>query len=410
MKAIRKSSSLLKSRDFAALWAGSAVSELGGAFGTFCNSVLVYELTGSKMALGSMWLLYYIPSILLQLISGPFIDKWSRKRIMVFSQWTRAVIFLLPLAILSFGMIEVWHIYVVQVVIGLITPLYVPASQAITPTIVVQQQLPAANAFLDGTTRLMLFSGPILGGIFIESIGVRPTLAIVCILLTVSGFTLLSVHEKRALLKIRKTWLAQFQEGIHYFFRQRTIVWLGFFLAFVQFGVGVTMVINLPFITDVLKGNYQEYGLFMAGFPLGYVIGSFIVGKLPTISRRKLMLGSLVIGGCTYIALGVTQTILLAILIEVLAGIVMALFSIHNLTICQQLIPNQLMGSVMSVRLAIIRTAMPLGILAGGVISELWGIRPLYILIGTIIVTVSLIGMMMPYFKFIDQPTKMSAE
>ncbi|MCG7343226.1 MFS transporter [Sporosarcina sp. ACRSL] len=405
-----ESNTLLKSRGFVALWAGSAVSELGGAFGTFCNSVLVYELTGSKMALGSMWLLYFIPSILLQLVSGPFIDKWSRKWIMVFSQWTRAVIFLMPLAILSLGMIEVWHIYVVQVVIGLITPLYVPASQAITPTIVAQEQLPSANAFLDGTTRLMLFSAPILGGIFIESIGVRPTLTIVCILLTASGFTLLCVNEKRTAKVIRKTWIAQFQEGIQYFFRQRTIVWLGFFLAFVQFGVGVTMVINLPYITDVLKGNYQEYGLFMAGFPLGYVIGSFIVGKLPIISRRKLMLGSLVIGGCTFIALGVTQTILLAILFEILAGVVMAIFSIHNLSICQQLIPNQLMGSVMSVRLAIIRTAMPLGILTSGILSELWGIRPLYIMIGAIIVAFSIIGITVPYFKFIDKPTKMLAE
>lgn len=410
MKANMMNNSLLKDKGFVALWAGSAISELGGAFGTFCNSVLVYGLTGSKMALGSMWLLYYIPSILLQLISGPFIDKWSRKWIMVFSQWTRAVIFLLPLAILSFGMIEVWHIYVVQVVIGLITPLYVPASQAITPTIVSRQQLPSANAFLDGTTRLMLFLAPILGGIIIELIGVRPTLTIVCLLLTASGFTLLSVNEKRLPQTIRKTWITQFQEGFTYFFRQRTIVWLGFFLAFVQFGVGVTMVINLPFITDVLKGNYQEYGLFMAGFPLGYVIGSFIVSKLPILSRRKLMLGSLVIGGCTYIALGMTQTIFLAILIEILAGIVMAIFSIHNLTICQQVIPNRLMGSVMSVRLAIIRTAMPLGILAGGIISEIWGIRPLYILIGTIIVAVSLIGITIPYFKFIDKPTEMLAD
>jgi MFS family permease len=410
MKMISTHNHVLKSKGFVALWAGSAVSELGGAFGTFCNSVLVYELTGSKMALGSMWLLYYIPSILLQLISGPFIDKWSRKWIMVYSQWTRAVIFLMPLVLLSFGMLEIWHIYVVQVVIGLITPLYVPASQAITPTIVAREQLPSANAFLDGTTRLMLFSAPILGGIFIESIGVRPTLMIVCILLIASGFTLLSVNEKRTPQTIRKTWLAQFQEGVHYFFHQRTIVWLGFFLAFVQFGVGVTMVITLPFITDVLKGNYQEYGLFMAGFPAGYVFGSFIVGKLSIISRRKLMLGSLVIGGCTYIALGVTQTILLAILIEIVAGIVMAIFSIHNLSICQQLIPNQLMGSVMSVRLAIIRTAMPLGILAGGIVSEFWGIRPLYILIGTIIVAVSLLGITIPYFKFIDKPTEITAK
>ncbi len=79
-----KLKNILKNRSFFFMWIGSAISELGGAFGTLCNSILVYELTGSEMALSSMWLLYFIPSLILQLISGPFIDKWSRKWIMIF--------------------------------------------------------------------------------------------------------------------------------------------------------------------------------------------------------------------------------------------------------------------------------------------------------------------------------------
>jgi len=394
--------SILKNRGFVSLWAGSAISELGGSFGTFCNSIIVYELTGSKLALGSMWLLYFIPSILLQLVSGPFIDKWSRKWIMIFSQWTRALVFLVPLVALFLGNLEVWHIYVVQIIIGLVTPLYVPASQAITPTIVSKEQLPTANAYLDGTTRLMMFLAPVAGGIVIEMVGTDLTLLLVFILLTVSGFLLLSVKEQRTSIVIRTTWLEQFTEGIRYFFQQRTIVWLGIFLAFVQFGVGVTMVINLPYITDILKGNYEDYGLFMAGFPLGYVIGSMLVGKVKFHSRRMVMLGALVVGGFTYISLGVIQTIALAIVVEMIAGIAMAFFNVHNITICQQAVPNHLMGKVMSVRLVIIRAAMPIGIVVGGVVSELWGIRPLYVLIGSIISVVSMIGIALPYFKFID--------
>ncbi|WP_203247925.1 MFS transporter [Sporosarcina beigongshangi] len=397
---------ILKNRGFVSLWTGSAISELGGSFGTFCNSIIVYELTGSKLALGSMWLLYFIPSILLQLVSGPFIDKWSRKWIMIFSQWTRALVFLVPLVALFVGMLDVWHIYVVQIIIGLVTPLYVPASQAITPTIVSKEQLPMANAYLDGTTRLMMFLAPAAGGIVIEYVGTNLTLSLVFILLTVSGFLLLWVREQRTTIVIRTTWLEQFTEGIRYFFQERTIVWLGIFLAFVQFGVGVTMVINLPYITDILKGDYEDYGLFMAGFPLGYVIGSMLIGKVKFHSRRMIMLGALVVGGFTYIALGVIQTMALAIVVEMIAGIMMAVFSIHNITICQQAVPNHLMGKVMSVRLVIIRAAMPIGIVVGGIVSELWGIRPLYVLIGSIISCVSLAGIVLPYFKFIDDTSK----
>jgi len=144
----------------------------------------------------------------------------------------------------------------------------------------------------------------------------------------------------------------------------------------------------------------------MASFPLGYVIGSLLIGRIKYKKRRILMLGALVIGGLTYISLGLNHSIHVAYLTEAIAGIAMAFFGVHNITIFQQVIPNHLMGKVISVRLLIIRSAMPLGVAAGSVLSELWGIRPLYLLIGSIICSVSLLGIFLPYFKFLDAPLK----
>ncbi|PEY29070.1 MFS transporter [Bacillus cereus] len=394
---------ILKNRSFFFMWIGSAISELGGAFGTLCNSILIYQLTGSKMALGSMWLLYFIPSLLLQLVIGPFIDKWSRKWIMIISQWVRGLAFLLPLLMMAAGSIEAWHIFVVQIIVGLITPLYVPANQAITPTIVSKEELQTANAYVDGMVRLMMFLAPVLGGVIVEFIGVKLTLFFVCLFLFISGILLLFIQEHRVTQTVRKSWFKQSIEGFTYYFKQPTIVWLGVFLTFIQFGVGVTMVINLPYIIDELSASYADYGYFMAGFPLGYVIGSILVGKVQYHSRRLLMLGALLIGGLTYISLGLNHSISLAVLIEVIAGVCMAFFNVHNTTICQQTVPNDMMGKVFSVRLFLIRGAMPLGVLIGGVLSEMWGVRALYVLIGSIICVTSLAGILLPYFKFLDE-------
>ena len=385
------------------MWIGSAISELGGSFGTLCNSILVYQLAGSKTALGSMWLLYLIPSLLLQLMIGPFIDKWSRKWIMILSQWARGFAFLLPLIMLIVNNIEVWHVYVVQMIVGLITPFYVPASQAITPTIVNKEQLQKANAYIDGMARLMMFLAPVLGGIVIEFIGVKLTLFFVCLFLFISGALLLFIQEHRATQTVRKSWLKQSIEGFTYYFKQPIIVWLGIFLTFVQFGVGVTMVINLPYIIDELSAGYADYGYFMSGFPLGYVIGSILVGKVQYHSRRLLMLGALLIGGITYISLGLNHSILLAIIIEVVAGVCMAFFNVHNTTICQQTVSNDMIGKIFSVRLFLIRGVMPLGILVGGTLSEIWGVRALYILIGSVICVTSLAGILLPYFNFLNE-------
>lgn len=395
--------SIFKNRSFVAAWLGNGISELGGAFGTFCNSILVFQLTGSTLALGSMWLLYFVPSLILQLFIGPYIDRWSRKWIMIFSQWTRGMIFIIPLAAVISGQLEIWHIYTVQWIVGLVTPFYTPANHAITPTIVSKDQLQSANASIDGTARLMTFLSPLLAGVVIEYIGVEYTLLIVSSLLIISGMALTFIKEQKKQLYERKTWLHDFREGISFFFKQRIIVWLGVFLAFVQFGVGVTMVTTLPYITEELAGTYAEYGYFMAGFPVGYIIGAILVSKIKYKSRRILMLGSLFIGGLTFMALCFNHIIPLAIITEIIGGIVMAIFSIHNTTICQQTVPNHLMGKVFSVRLLIIRGAMPIGVLLGGILSEMFGVRPLYLLIGVTISAVSLVGMVLPYFKFIDE-------
>lgn len=396
-------SSILKNRSFISAWVGNGISELGGAFGTFCNSILVYQLTGSTLALGSMWLLYYVPSLMMQLFIGPYIDRWSRKWTMIISQWARGVAFILPLAALISGNLEVWHIYAVQCIVGLITPFYVPANHAITPTIVEKEQLQSANAYIDGTVRLMTFLSPIVAGIIIEYTGVHVTLILVSILLIISGFTLLFIQEERKTIEVRKTWLAEFIEGISFFFSQKIIVWLGIFLAFVQFGVGVTLVTTLPYITEELGGTYAEYGYFMAGFPIGYILGAILVTRIKYRSRRFLMLGSLFIGGITFIALCFNYSISLAITTETIGGIVMAIFSIHNTTIIQKAVSNHLIGKVFSVRLLIMRGAMPLGVLIGSVLSEVFGVRPLYLLIGLLISIVSLVGILLPYFKFIDE-------
>ncbi|WP_330949639.1 MFS transporter [Virgibacillus sp. MG-45] len=393
---------LKTNRSFLLLLSGNAISELGGAFGTFCNSVLIYQWTGSTLALSSMWLLYFLPSLVLQLFIGPFIDLWSRKWLMIISQWIRGTIFLIPLTATIFNQPEPWTIYAVQTVIGLITPVYTPAMQAILPTIIPKEQLITANGIVDGMTRTMTFLGPLLGGIVVELAGAQWTLAFISTLFLTSGGLLLIVKEATTTSQERKAWAQQFSEGITFFFRQPAIAWLAFFLAIVQFGVGVTMVITLPYITEELTGSNIDYGYFMAGFPFGYVIGTMLVGKIKLPSIRMLMLGSLTVGGLTFIALGLNQSIILAIAIEATAGAALGIFGVHNTTIFQLIVPNHIFGKIASVRLVFIRAAIPIGVFCGGILSEWFGIRPLYFLIGTLICTISLSGMLLPYFKILD--------
>ena len=73
------------------------------------------------------------------------------------------------------------------------------------------------------------------------------------------------------------------------------------------------------------------------------------------------MLGGLFIGAHIHFA-RFNHSIIIAIIVEVIAGICIAFFNVHNTTICQQSVPNNMIGQVFSVRLFFIRSAMPLGV------------------------------------------------
>jgi MFS family permease len=397
---------LLRNRSFLSVWTGEAVSEIGGSFGALVNSWLAFRLTGSEAALGSMLLTYFLPSLLVQLAAGPYLDRWNRRRVMIVSQWARGAAFLLPLLMLSLGRLEIWHLFVVSLINGLIQPLYVPASLAFLPAIVPKVHLPYANAYLDGTVRLMMVAAPPLGGLALAAWGDKFTMGIVCTAYFLGGAALLFCEDDTAdKANPKESWAVQFMAGIRYFRRQPTLLWLGVFLSVVQFAVGAAMVLNPAYVADELQGDSFHYGLFLAGFPCGYFFGSLFAGRLREhLGRRWIMLGSLLIGGLTFLALAFIKHIGAAIATELVAGVAAPFFHVHSTSLYQQKVPGELLGRVFSVRLLIIRTAMPLGILLCGFLGESWGVRPIFALIGSIICLTSLAGILLPYFSFLEQP------
>ncbi|HDX9578882.1 TPA: MFS transporter [Bacillus pseudomycoides] len=396
---------VFKNRSFLCLWLGETISELGGAIGALCNSLLLYELTGSKSAMGTLWLTYFIPSLILQLFIGPFIDRISRKYMMLWSQILRGIVFFLPVLLMFSGQIEIWSLFVIQVVLGILQPLYVPAASSMLPTIVEHHKLTQANAWLDGTVRTMSFLAPTLGGLIIAYIGASFTYIIVGSLFFISAGSLAYLHESSVTHVSKKvTWGKQIIAGYQYFFKQRPLIWLGFFTSLVQFSVGVTMVINVPFIIEELNKTSFSYGIFMGSFPFGYVIGSFLVGKWGnTWPQRYMMLFGLSMGGLSFFLLGFVTSFPLAVLCEILGGICFPFFNIHQTSLLQKIVPSHLMGQIFSVRLFLIRATMPLGILFAGQIVEFSGIRFLYIMIGSIIIIPALFGMLLPFFSFLDE-------
>ncbi|MET3291667.1 UNVERIFIED_CONTAM: MFS family permease [Brevibacillus sp. OAP136] len=400
------SRALYRNPSFTSIWIGEAASSLGGSFGTVANSWLLFQITGTGLeaALGSMWLIYMLPSLLVQLVIGPYLDRWNKQRVMLFSQIARALLFCFPLLMSLNGHLQPWHIFVVSLGNGLIQPLYVPSSMALLPSLLEKSQLPQANAAIDGTSRLMMFIGPPAGGLLVALIGAEYTLVGIIALYFLSSAMLAVCSAPAAQLgqPPRESWGKQLLAGYRYFFAQRELVWLSVFLSCVQFAVGVTMVLNLPYVAQELGGTSVTYGLFIAMFPLGYFLSSLLVPRLKhSFSLRFVMLGSIFLGGTTFLALSFVHHIGGALAIELFAGITSPFFQVHSTTLYQRMVPAELRGRVFSMRLLIIRSVMPLGTLFGSYFAPTLGIRGIFAVIGGGICVAALVGMVVPWFRFL---------
>ena len=379
-------------KNYQAIWLSNLTSELGGIFFTVCISILIFDLTNSVTALGSVWLIYYIPSFFMQLFIGPYVDRWSRKVTMIVCQVIRGGLALLLCLLIITDTFTIGLLYIIQICVGLIMPVFSPASQAILPTIIEEESLQKANASLDSVRQLAAILGPILAGLLLDFIDVKWILVGIAFAFCFSVFTLFFVNEPTAERTTRQPWITEFKDGFRQYMSNPLVVTLGIFFGFVQFGVGVTIVTTLPFITYILEQPYVSYGIFMAGFPIGYIIGALITAKIPFNKSIFMLFSALFIGGCTYLSLAFTPWFILAIMTECIAGIVIAIFNIFNITLIQKTTPKSAMGKVTSIRLLIMRTMLPLGILFATISAEWLTIRQMYFGIGFIICLSSIFG------------------
>ena len=151
------------------LWIGSVVSLLGDWFNTIALYTLVFRLTGSPFALGAVFIFKMLPWALASPIAGVLVDRFDRRRLMIFSDLMRAVIVLGFLLIdEASDVVLVYGLIALQVVVGAV---FVPAKSASIPNITSPRELLTANALLSASWSVMLALGAALGGFATEWFG-----------------------------------------------------------------------------------------------------------------------------------------------------------------------------------------------------------------------------------------------
>src|SRR5947209_9813611 len=284
---------------------GQMISLIGSYMQSIGQAWLVLELTHSGWQLGLVGALQALPVLLFSLFGGVFADRWPTRRVLLVTESAAMVQALLLWALIVTGTVQLWHLYVLALLLGLTYSLSKPASRSFVVEMVGREDLPNAIALNSSLSTLASIVGPGLGGIIIAARGVNTLFLLnaLSFLPVLVALALIKSHElyaqalpHRSLGERQNTWQS-LREGMDYIWKTPTVLLVILVVGLVLlFGSNYNVVLPL-FATDVLHVGATGFGFLSAAIDVGSLCAALWLAwgnQQPAI--RRVLIGILVFG------------------------------------------------------------------------------------------------------------------
>ena len=375
-------------RDYQLYFFGQFISLIGTWLQMVAQGYLVYDLTHSALWVGITFALNSIPVTLFVLFGGVIVDRFSKKKILIFTQ-IASLIFALILGFLTIlDIVTVLQICVFSFLLGTVTAIDMPARQAFMNDIVDRKELSSSIALNAGMFNMARVVGPLIAGILIGLIGEGGAFIVNSLSFIAPMITLffMKSHIHKAIPHIHP--LKAIKEGISYSVKHEIIRDLMIF-AGLNALFGWSYITILPVVNDEVfhKGAYELSYLY-ASAGIGSVLGTIIVSSLShKIRPSQFILGGLILFAVSLFAFSLTTNLYLALVFLFFSGLGLVMhFSMMTSTI-QHTSPPQILGRVMSVYTFMFMGLSPLGSLQVGFIAENLG-SPMALRISAVIMLI----------------------
>nr|HET6903266.1 MFS transporter [Ktedonobacteraceae bacterium] len=357
--------------DFWKYWMGQTISNLGSSVTLFALPLLVYKLTGSAINLGISGAANFLPYLLFGLILGAWTDRVDRKRMMIFTDIARAVIVatIPPLAFL--GILPVWWIYVVGFVHSTLTICFESGEFAAIPSLVKQDDLVTANGRIQASYAAAQIAGPLLAGLLVAVVALPSLMLIDALSFLVSSFSLTlirgSFNVKTGEPRVRTSIRTDVVEGLRYVLGHPVLRNISIMMAMVNFVSNASNTQLVLFAKVRLAASDFQVSLLFSAASLGVVLMGLLAGPLRKHwSFSTVALGALMLEGLLGVAFSLMRIYWIAAILWLFAGGLGILFNINTGSLRQAIVPNHMLGRVISIASVLAWSAIPLGSLLGG--------------------------------------------
>ena len=351
----------LRTRNYRLYASGQLVSLAGTFMQAVAQAWLVLKLTGSGTALGLVTTLQFTPILLFGGVAGVLVDRVDRRRLYLWTQSLAGLEALILGLLTVTGAVQLWMVYVMAALLGVITALDQPVRSSIVLDLVGPADLTNAislNMAMSNTSRVV---GPALAGVTIAVFGVGP-----CFLLNAASFAAVIValllmrpeEMHPAVLQPRER--KQFRKGLSYVGRTPELLAI-LVMSALFFGVAWEFDVILPLLARyTFHGGAGIYGLLTAAMGLGAVVGALL-----TAARNKPSKSMLTSTGVAFAVALLLAAAAPAIPVELVAMMIVGATGIALASVCSSRLQLQaapgMRGRVMALWSVAVVGTRPLG-------------------------------------------------
>ncbi len=363
---------LLKNKYALMLWGSRSFSRFGDALETLALMYLVYDLTGSGLAMGSMLVFSVLPNVIVSPFAGVIADRYNKNKIMFFTELVRTIcILIIPLLMIT-KTIALWHIYAISVVVSIAESFFEPTAGTTFVLVVGKEDMPVYNSAITISNHVLRILGYSLSGIIMFSMGKE-------ILFIIDAVTFFASAIVSLIVKIPKVESSQIEEnhnfkeqllsGFKYVLHNKIILTIFFVIIMIQF-LGTPLETYIPIVIDrILKVTTNWSGYFYTASIAGAIIGNILypILKKTSLKLENLYLISISILGLT---IGVGAFLLNPFYYSFMyfvVGVVGSTLGTWSFTEVQILTDTAYLGRVSSIATMIMLISTPLaGVVFGG--------------------------------------------
>ncbi len=366
----------LRHRDFRLFWGGAAISHVGTWMQQVAQGWLIYQLTGSALAVGLSGLFLSVPFVTMSLYAGTVVDRVDRKRVLVYVEALNLAIVLAVAILVVGGWVQVWHIYASNVLHALVGAFESPARSSLLPHLVPRADLMTAVSLHTVLRRGTQIVGPALGGVAVATVDVGGTY-----LLNASGYVvllacLLAMRASQVLPEgAHSSPIRAAAEGLDYV-RHHWVIGPLLLLELVMSLFGSYNPMLVVFAREVFHAGPEGFGLLQSASGVGTVIGSLVLTAVGNVQHKgRLMLASNALLGASVLAFAFCPWFLVALAFLAIAGAADIAMGSTRMTVIQLLAPGRMRGRVMSLHSITTRGTGPLGGFQTGTLATFLGVQ-----------------------------------